>query len=342
VVEPAPISTDPSAATSADEDSVAATAGVSHPFQVLALDGGGIKGLFSAAVLAAIEADLGTVITNHFDLIVGTSTGGIIALALGAGIRPREVVSLYTGMASHVFAGARRRAPLRLVRRKFSNAPLRDSLIQSLRDRALWESLVPLVIPAYDLTSDQVHLFKTPHHPRLRRDWPLKMVDVAMATSAAPTYLPSWKVDGVRLVDGGVWANNPVLVGIAEAVSVFGARLEDVRVLSLGTTEDLVGRHRRLDRGGLVQWANSAVPVVLRGQSIGAQNIAYHLIGDRLVRIDERVPANSLRIDRADPDALFGLASSLSRQRMPAIEPFSRHTATPLRPFHRPGQEPLP
>ena len=76
---------------------------MSERFQILALDGGGIKGLFSAAVLAHIEEDLQTRIVDHFDLITGTSTGGIIALALGAGMRPRDVVSFYADEGAAIF-----------------------------------------------------------------------------------------------------------------------------------------------------------------------------------------------------------------------------------------------
>src|SRR5262249_56292833 len=122
-------------------------------------------------------------------------------------------------------------------------------------DRLLGESLVPLVIPAFDLGENDVYLFKTPHHERLKRDWRVPMWQVAMATSAAPTYFPAFCLpgDGVRLVDGGVWANNPAMVGVAEAVSMFGQPLDTIRVLSIGTTSDTRTRGRGLDRGGLLQ-----------------------------------------------------------------------------------------
>ena len=72
-------------------------------FQILSLDGGGIKGLFSAAVLAKLEEDLNTNITDHFDLIVGTSTGGIIALGLGLGMKPQEIVQFYVESGPQIF-----------------------------------------------------------------------------------------------------------------------------------------------------------------------------------------------------------------------------------------------
>jgi patatin-like phospholipase/acyl hydrolase len=310
---------------------------VREPFQILSLDGGGVKGLFAASVLAALENDLNTRIVDHFDLVVGTSTGGIIALALGAGMRPGEIVDLYAEMGSGVFGGSRSRGPRRLIRAKFDPEPLHAALQRALGDRQLWESVVPLVVPSYDLTSDRIHLFKTPHHQRLRRDWPHRMLDVAMATSAAPTYLPAYELGDIRFVDGGVWANNPVMIGIAEAVSMFGRAPEDIRVLSISTTSDLRHRARRLDNGGMLQWAANVVDVVLRGQSLGANAAAFHLIGDRLMRIDENVPANILRLDRADRKQLIGRAEAASRTHGPEFEQkFFAHLAPPFKPYHRP------
>ena len=73
------------------------------PFQILALDGGGMKGVFSAALLAAIEEDCQTSITDHFDLIAGTSTGGIIALGLGLGYSAKEILNFYITEGPHIF-----------------------------------------------------------------------------------------------------------------------------------------------------------------------------------------------------------------------------------------------
>jgi len=252
-------------------------------------------------------------------------------------MRPAEIVDLYGRMGSTVFAGSHVRGPRRLVHSKFDAGPLRAALDHAFGDQQLWQSVVPLVIPAYDLTSDRVHLFKTPHHERLRRDWPIRMADVAMATSAAPTFLPAYELTGIRFVDGGVWANNPVMVGVAEAVSMFGRKLDDIRVLSISTTSDLRNRHRRLDHGGLVQWATNAVDVVLSGQSMGANTAAFHLLGNRLMRIDEQVPAGVLRIDRIDRNQLIGRAASVSRIQCPGFKTkFFAHRAPRFQPYNHP------
>src|SRR5260370_76682 len=144
--------------------------------------------------------------------------------------------------------------PLSLVRAKYKPDGLREVVQAIFGDRLLCDSTAPLVIPSYNIGENAVYLFKTPHHERLRRDWSVPMWQVAMATTAAPTFFPAYSLPGdhVRLVDGGVWANNPSMVGVVEAVSMFGQPLEGIRLLSLGTTVAAAYRPRRLDRRGLL------------------------------------------------------------------------------------------
>ena len=120
---------------------------------------------------------------------------------------------------------------------------------------------------------------------------PASVTDVALATSAAPTYLPAHRLRGMRLVDGGVWANNPAIVAISEAVSEFHVDLADIRVLSLGTTTDIGVRPKRLNWGGLLPWSTEATSVFLRGQSLAAANATYHLLPrGKSIRIDPPGP----------------------------------------------------
>jgi patatin-like phospholipase/acyl hydrolase len=307
---------------------------MSGRFQILALDGGGYKGMFAAAVLERLEADLGIRVIDHFDLVAGTSTGGIIALGLGAGLTPAEIVSFYVEHGSAIFPGRLRRPVRRLRRAKYSPDPLRGALEAVLGEKKLGESAVPLVIPSYDLTNDDVHLFRTPHAPRLRRDRHELMVDVAMATSAAPTYLPAHPLRGLRLIDGGVWANNPTSVALTEALATFGRPLEEIAVFSIGTTIETAHRHPRLDRGGLLAWGREAIDVVLRGQNIGAENTAALILGaERCLRVNPAVPAHVLRLDGVEPDQLRGRAEHVSRHVCPAFnEQFASHKAAPWAP----------
>lgn len=322
------------------------TAPPADRFQILALDGGGIKGLFSAAVLAALERDLATNLTDHFDLITGTSTGGIIALGLGLGMRAHEIVEFYVKHGPTIFRNpCRLRSGVCLVHRKFPQEPLARALRDpaAFGDRLLGHSRKRLVIPSFNLADDDVYIFKTPHHARLRRDWRVPAWQVALATSAAPTYFPVCRhVDQLRLIDGGVWANNPTMVGIIEAVSMLGVKLDAIRVLSLGTTSEVVGRPTNLDAGGLWQWRNAAVDVILRGQSLGVQHQATHLLGQEAVcRVDTRVPEHLFALDRLAPDDLIARAAHASRTFCPDFaQRFADHTAAAYTPLYSPDARP--
>jgi patatin-like phospholipase/acyl hydrolase len=315
-------------------------------FQILSLDGGGVRGIFSAALLAGLEEDLGRPVLSHFDLVVGTSTGGIIAAGLGAGVSADALVDLYTSKMRTIFPGPHRlREIRRLGRPKYSAVGLEGVVRGVLGDLLLGESQVPLVIPSFDLGENTVYLFKTPHHDRLKRDWRVPLWQVAMATSAAPTYFPAFCLpgDGVRLADGGLWANNPAMVGVAEAVSMFGQPLDTIRVLSIGTSSDMRTRKRALDNGGLFQWIRNpkVIDVLLRGQSIGAFTQVQHLLGpDRAHRLDPPAPAGLARLDRADARDLKAKAAYHSRFFCPTFEAvFADHTPHPYRPLHGPNSE---
>lgn len=307
-------------------------------FQVLAIDGGGVKGIFTAALLASLETDLGRPVVEHFDLVVGTSTGGVIALGLGAGLSAREIVEFYVDEKDAIFSN-----PLgwRRIRQPFLAKYRPHALQRALRgvfgDRLLGTSSVPLVVPSYNLDENAVHLFKTPHHPRLRRDHRLPMWAVAMATSAAPTYFPAFRLPGedVRLVDGGVWANNPSMIGVTEAVSMFGRDLRDVLLLSLGTTSDTQVRTSSLDNAGMLRWARgpSIVNVLLAGQSVGAFAQVQHLIGSKNAhRLDPPAP-DQAALDRCDTRELLGKASHHSRVFAPVFDSvFADHSPAPYVP----------
>lgn len=307
-------------------------------FQILSLDGGGIKGLFSAALLAALEADLKTRVIDHFDLIAGTSTGGIIAVALGLGLSPREIVQFYMLHGPSIFPGSStwRRCLLHWFRSKYDASPLEAALQDCFKERRFGESTKRLVIPSYNLGEDDVYIFRTPHHERLRRDLRVPAWKVARATSAAPTFFPSFGgLDSQRLIDGGVWANNPTMVALVESFGTLGITLENTHILSIGTTEVLNSRHRKLDRRGKFGWASEAIDVVMRGQTIAARNQAKFLVGeDHYWRLDPVVPATEFCLDGIDrTEELIAKAAHHSRTFAPLFATrFANHLAKPFTP----------
>lgn len=312
-------------------------------FQVLSLDGGGVLGIFTAAFLAQLEEDVGKPVVQSFDLIVGTSTGGIIAAGLGAGLSAAAILDAYVEGASAVFPGPRSLRQLRqAIRPKYPDTGRERLLRALLGEMTLGESRKPLVLPSFNLGSHSVYLFKTPHHERLRRDWRVPLWQAAMATSAAPTYFPAFELpsDHSRLIDGGVWANNPCMVGVAEAVSLFDRPLASIRLLSVGTTSPHRRRGRQLDHGGLLQWIRSPtiLDTLMAGQSAGAFTQAVHLLGPAHAhRVDVPTPTGRFRLDRANPEDLIAAAGDISRIFCPTYtNVFGDHEAAPYLPFHSP------
>src|SRR5689334_9948919 len=159
--------------------------------KILSIDGGGLKGALPAAFLAEIEEATSTHIADHFDLIAGTSTGGIIAIGLGLGIPARTILDFYISEGPAVFRQDRPRlwaveklyrAARRVRRAKYSPDRLKSALTKVLGDARVGDSRTRLLIPAYDSNRRAVHVIKTAHHPRFERDWKLSAVDAALAT----------------------------------------------------------------------------------------------------------------------------------------------------------------
>lgn len=326
------------------EPTGAAAGSTPDRFQILALDGGGAKALFTAHILARLEEDLEVSISDSFDLIAGTSAGGIVALALGAGLPPHEIVTHFKSLVETVFPSARRRwwrRPRQLMSPIYDAKALRTALEGILGETILRDSAKRLVIPAWDVQMDAVHIFKTPHHLRLKRDWRISMVDVALATSAAPVYFPAARVDDHRLIDGGVWANNPSVVAITEAVSMLDVPLGAIRVLNVGTIDQITNHPKRLDRGGLLNWVKPIAPLIIDAGSRGGQGIAEHLIGrDNYTLFDVSVPGELYSLDSADSEDVAGLAAHVSRNLSPAYtERFASHKATKYTPLIGNGQD---
>lgn len=317
------------------------------PLQILSLDGGGLKGLYTAAVLAKIEEKHDVNITDHFDLITGTSTGGLIAIGLGLGLRPHELVDFYTNTGSKVFSNRLGwRSLLSWVRCKFPEKELKAAVTDSrvFGHRTLGESTKRLVIPSYNLGKDSVRVFKTAHHSRLKTDWKIPAWQVAMATGAAPTYFPACRhIEGMRLIDGGVWANNPTVVGIAEGVGVLGASLNQISVLSMGTTGTRVHRKRSLDSGGIAQWIGGKhiLQVLMEGQSAGFNGLGHHLLGsEKIIRIDPTVPEKMYSLDKANSLDLLAEAEDTALHEGDKIhQMFFDHIATPFKPTYQKGTQ---
>ena len=309
--------------------------------RILVIDGGGIKGIVPASFLSHVEESLRVPIAAYFDLIVGTSTGGIIALALGLGLSARDILAFYEQRGPEIFYGNPRfRACRRWFRAKYDPRPLRSALEDVFGKRTLGESTKRLVIPSLNIDTGEVHVWKTAHDPRFERDYKSHVVDVALSTAAAPTYFPTHRLAcGTPLIDGGTWANNPIAVALVEAIGILKWPADSLRVLSLGCTTKALnidwGRTHSLGKFG---WAEKIADVFMAGQSSGAMGMAQHLIADRqnIVRISPFV-GDRYEIDSLNEiPSLNGLGASEARKALPSLRPLflQEPVAEIFRPFH--------
>lgn len=275
-------------------------------FRILSLDGGGIKGAFTASVLATLEEETGKATVDYFDLITGTSTGGILAIALGLGIPARRIRDFYAEKGPRIFPGTslvqRAGGILRqLWRPKHSHAALRDALSDVFGTRRFGESKCRLVIPTYDAIAGRIFLLKTAHHERFKYDIDAPAVDVALATSAAPTYFAAAPFPthcDASYVDGGVWANSPVMIGITEAVAFLGVALENIDLLSIGTTTTPFNIAQHTD-DGIAQWNAGLVELMFAGQMEAAHAQAMLLLNGRQHRINVTAKEGEFSLDDA-------------------------------------------
>jgi predicted acylesterase/phospholipase RssA len=212
---------------------------------VLALSGGGYRGLYTVKVLARLEEFTGQPITEQFDLITGTSIGGIIALALAAGIRPKELVEIFLKKGDQIFPGPKWNPARILSKTKGFFRPIykKDGLERMLHDMFGELKMKDLshayaMVPCTSLLDGKPKFFKTPHSGDLYMDREVPVIDAALATSAAPVYFPAHYIKETSgiYVDGGLVGNAPGIFGYIEAVTRLGAQSrDDVVLLSIGT-----------------------------------------------------------------------------------------------------------
>lgn len=274
------------------------------PFRILAIDGGGICGILPACVLAELETRYlnGAPIGPYFDMIAGTSTGGIIALGLSHGLTAAAICDIYLERGGNIFPSTTRigriwRQVRRLQRYPYERKPLQDELLRLFGDTAFGEARTRLCIPAFEGRYGEPWIYKTPHHPDYKRDRHASMVTVGLATAAAPTFFEALPNNGYVMIDGGLWANNPVMNALVDALTCFEIERRQVRILSLGCGETSFQVTDRKARGGILHWWN-VYWAAMRAQSRNALGQAYLLIGkDQVIRIDAPETPNSIALD---------------------------------------------
>ncbi|GAB6393800.1 MAG: patatin-like phospholipase family protein [Bacteroidales bacterium] len=242
--------------------------------KILSIDGGGIKGLYSSTILQVLEERYNCKTYECFDMLCGTSTGGLIALALSAGKTAKEISEMYINHGASIFPQKWNRLLKQIFGGgKYSNEFLKSLLERFFGNKTLNDSENLLCIPSFNYTESVPWIFKYDHKEgQLARDKSIKYVDVALATSAAPTYFPICEIEALnkQYIDGGVWANNPVLIGLIEALCYFvgnNKEYDSIQVLSISSIDVHTGKplHKNIKRGA-IKWGLDTLNPFMKGQ----------------------------------------------------------------------------
>lgn len=301
-----------------------------RPVRLLSIDGGGIRGIVPTVMLMALQERLARPVVEYFDVVAGTSTGGLLAAGLcvpdgqgGPKFGLEEILGFYTRDGRRIFSRSlawKVESLEGMARPKYPADGMEAFLAERFGDLALKQALKPLVLMSYDIEAREPWFFSS-SRAATDPDYDFLMRDACRATTAAPTYFPAAVVEsrgGVRrtLVDGGVCANDPVLGGFAEAETLHPGR--PVQILSLGTgnvTRPLDARHAR--HWGAAEWALHILDVLGDGQSRMSERCMARLMrredamGSAYWRLQPTLPADLGPMDDSSAghvDALQGVA----------------------------------
>lgn len=304
-------------------------------FQILSLSGGGYRGLYTATVLAELEASLGTRIARCFDLIAGTSVGGILALGLALEIPAARLAELFERHGDEIFRRQRWHL-FGFAKAKYASSSLQSLLAQPhlFGDRPLASSRHRVIVPAINYSSGLPVVFKTAHHETFVTDHKRRVVDIAVATSAAPFYFRRHLLEHNQYVDGGLFANAPGLVALHEADHFLREETEhsEVHLLSIGTMSSrFTVNPQGNSAGGILDWGRGrplAAAQRLFGMTISVQEsftdhiLRHRLGGERYIVLDDVLTpdrASAVALDKTDAAAREVLIGSAKERAKHAL-----------------------
>lgn len=320
-------------------------------YHVLALSGGGYRGLYTATVLAELETALGRPIASHFDLICGTSAGGMLALGLAAEIPACELKALFEKEGCRIF-GCRsltRRLWGYWLTAKHNSAGLQEVLTERFQETTIGDLKHRVLVPAVNYSTGRGQFFKTPHHPNFKMDYRMRIVDVALATAAAPVYFPLARNHRGVFADGGLVGNAPGLFGLHE-IETFLAPGQNalIRVLAIGTMT--IGATVRgdacLDRG-FSRWRGDLFSLVISAQESSVDYMLRQRLGDNYFQIDDQVTPNQSKDVKALDRVSLGATNTLKDRGTHAAQralgdslfkPFQAHQAGVPTFYHGPNK----
>ena len=294
--------------------------------RILSIDGGGIRGIIPAKVLARIEQLTKAKIADLFDVIAGTSTGGILALGLtcpGDDKKPKhaaqDLLDLYVNRGAAIFNKPMLPAVEKVFIPEYSPKALEKALADYLGDARLKDAVTQVTVTAYETERRRPFFFRSANAAAKPDEYDYFMRDVARATSAAPTYFPAHKIDTTppdhyALVDGGVFANNPGLCAYVDALKDPHPP-DDVVMVSLGTgslTRPL--KYDDIKSWGEARWVQPLISVMMDGVSAATDYQLAQILGqDNYFRLQTTLDVASDEMDDASKDNIQNLLLQADR-----------------------------
>ena len=293
-------------------------------FHILALDGGGTRGIYTAQLLATIEQAFGTRIKTCFDLIAGTSTGAIIAGAAVSDIPMQDIVQLFETETPHIFQKRWYRIPLFVS--KYPSEQLARIIAKHIPAIPLHEIVTPLMITSSEIAKSEVQIFRSNYGNHNSEIAPTSKAvclrDAILASCAAPIFFAPKSVDNLLLADGCLWANNPSTIAATEALSVFGKEPREIRMLSIGTGHSTNMYQQRRGWGFITGWRGvKLTSYVMTLQAQASAHTAKLLLRGNYLRVNPEI--DRWEIDNLTQlDTLKSLADRDFREHATEIETF--------------------
>jgi uncharacterized protein len=299
--------------------------------KMLCIDGGGIRGIFAIAILQSIEKELKQPISEMFDVVAGTSTGAIIAASVALNISMDEVFESYKRYGKKIFV---RQAKVGLFKSVYNDRYLRRLLKEAFGEATLAEIKKPLLIPAVDITHGKPFVHRSNYGHRNNEDLTIKIWDAVLSSCSAPVYFPPNNVENKYLsIDGGLWANNPSLLCVTEALHSFNKSLEEIHILSIGTGQQKIDFSMDSKKyWGVKQWLPFHFPsmkvtpkLIDLALHLSSESVSYHcqlLLKDHYLRLNEELREEVPFDEIVYMDELIELGKQVFNERQKEIQTF--------------------
>ena len=337
-------------------------------FQILSLIGGGIRGAFITSYLKELEDKLGQPIAEKFDLIAGTSTGGIIAAGLACGLTANDMHNFYSDHGASIFnprpdykAKGLNKFLFPMVNWAFKNRTgknfdeiFRSRFCPNTLEKAIKIGMsgktlgdikcTRLIMPAVNLTKGGPHVFRSTHLPKAHRDKDILVTDAILATTAAPTFFPPKIINGNSYVDGGVWSSDPSMLAVAEAIRIqqFEKKLDpesssltnNLHLLSVGTGVSKYSLAPKGDDAGMLFWASKIGNLMSNVQSQGVHLPLKFILQDRYQHVNFEMQEKWEMDDVSHIPDLFEIGKNRADETFDKVnEEFFQHEPSCFVPF---------